>query len=481
VRLIERIKLTIHAQAENLSGNFERFAEGVRIYVAGNRESSGPKMGYATTAASSNLWGLHRYYSTQQGECSMRAIQVGFWLKPLRILTVGIYLTIPASLQAQTIDSCSAILSPELLTRRLKADSAEAAEAERYWACSASNTEIRTHLTRGSNTEAKDADGNVGFAGFEIKGKPSVLTADNSSDEAISKWKNESCKTDSRSQNLATAAYLAEQFLGPKVVEAWSDCVQKLDGLQCFAQKQGTGVNLTVSYRSFEITLPTIDQFEVFRGNSSPAKIEHAGVLFLGKRTYFIPREATADTTITLNAVKDKRINLPCSVFVPKDEPLQPAVTPAALTPQKAGPDLLSPLLNVEWCGPYTNYPIITEIHQLKKVNDKVTFSFTSFRQQSQEAAPRRTQISPTKTVEVAQLPDHFAENFLGLVSQSSSGEFLLQLLKPESNAALTLFYPGIKLGKQKPQQLSNEHIQLALTKDSVSLRACKLPAQTKD
>ncbi|MET4740299.1 hypothetical protein ABIF73_004438 [Bradyrhizobium japonicum] len=168
-----------------------------------------------------------------------------------QILATVMLFTIPSKGTAEeSIDTCGDVLSAALLTKRDSSNAADVSESERYWACSASYTDIRQYL-RGQSKDGKSASGSYKYGDISIKGGKSSLSEANSTNDQIAIWKQDNCASSDRNANMSAAAFLSEQFVGPGAIEAWSKCMLNLQGLQCVARKQGSSeIDLTVSYKS---------------------------------------------------------------------------------------------------------------------------------------------------------------------------------------------------------------------------------------
>ncbi|WP_156795817.1 hypothetical protein [Bradyrhizobium icense] len=225
----------------------------------------------------------------------------------------------PTALQAEGVDTCNAILSDALLTKRVGTNDRSYQAAEHYWACSANSSEIQRHFQM-SETRRTGASKGGGYAGVTIKGSHSTLVADHSNPDEIDAWKRLNCLRTDRQQNETAAGFLSEQYLGPGVAENWAKCIASRDGLQCTGRRQKAGISFTVSYHSYEVALPVITEFTVHRG-STLERIAHGARVLIGTKASFIKRDPSTDTTITLNAVRGGRIAVSCQVFVPKDQP----------------------------------------------------------------------------------------------------------------------------------------------------------------
>ncbi|MCA6111310.1 hypothetical protein [Bradyrhizobium cenepequi] len=225
----------------------------------------------------------------------------------------------PTALQAEGVDTCNAILSDALLTKRIGTNDRSYQAAEHYWACSANSSEIQRHFQM-SKTQQTGASGGDGYAGVTIQGSHSTLGADHNSTDEIDAWKRLNCSRTDRQQNETAAGFLSEQYLGPGVAEDWAKCIASRDGLQCTGRRQRAGISLIVSYHSYEVALPVITEFTVRRGRTLE-NITHDATVLIGTQTSFIRRDPSTDTIITLNAVRGGRTAISCQVFLPKDQP----------------------------------------------------------------------------------------------------------------------------------------------------------------
>ncbi len=90
----------------------------------------------------------------------------------------------PTALQAEGVDTCNAILSDALLTKRVGTNDRSYQAAEHYWACSANSSEIQRHF-QVSKTRQTGASEGGGYAGVTIQGSHSTLVADHSNTDEI--------------------------------------------------------------------------------------------------------------------------------------------------------------------------------------------------------------------------------------------------------------------------------------------------------
>ncbi|MCA6116846.1 hypothetical protein J6524_18400 [Bradyrhizobium sp. WSM 1738] len=174
-------------------------------------------------------------------------------------------LAYPAALQAEGVDSCNAILSDALLTKRVGANDRSYQAAEHYGRAAPTAAKF-------SATFKCQKPGKLGLAkavGTRVslyQGSHSTLVADHSNTDEIDAWKRLNCLRTDRQQNETAAGSLSEQYLGPGVAENWAKCIASRDGLQCTGRRQKAGINSTVSYHSYKVALPVITEFTVHTG-----------------------------------------------------------------------------------------------------------------------------------------------------------------------------------------------------------------------
>lgn len=164
------------------------------------------------------------------------------WLKRAIFLLCFLF---PQLAKAQ--DQCNDVLAAGMFNTSTAISQAERQRAARSYYCATGYSEARRNFDK-SRSDNAGGGGNVGYGPFSLELDGNQSSSDKVTEEQYNLWKSQNCGDNSASEYESSFQYLAQSQVAPKVVQAWSDCMTKRQGLSCWIKPQSDYIVLVINF-----------------------------------------------------------------------------------------------------------------------------------------------------------------------------------------------------------------------------------------
>lgn len=227
---------------------------------------------------------------------------------------------------AFVVDSCRKILAQGFYNDYARSNARFRDQAMYAELCSSKFQQARQAISRAQQSGASNSFG-VSFGLFS-QGKSGAHSGMHSSDGSFSEdrfnqWKSAYCSKNSLADSSRAAEFLMQKAVPRSVASAWSACMQKREGLTCWATPQNKEIMLNVNWANAGTLQPQVQHS--FLTRSAVSKAEGAAaqrILPAGYRlntgTLRIPivRETDNAAVATIQA-DHEGVEHSCNVFIP--------------------------------------------------------------------------------------------------------------------------------------------------------------------
>jgi hypothetical protein len=226
------------------------------------------------------------------------------------------------SLSANAQESCKDILTNGFYNEYTKSNDHTRDQAMYAELCSSDFQQAQRAIKRAQQSGGGGSLG-VSYGLFKAKGGASSSSSSSFSEEQFSQWKSQYCSTNSSSNSSQASEYLMQKTVAESVVNAWSTCMQKREGLTCFASPFHDEILVSVNWKKTSLSQPQVQNSFLSKGATAEFDGTNTGKLLpssfkMSPGTLQIPivRQKEKNVVANINVTHDG-VSHSCSVFVP--------------------------------------------------------------------------------------------------------------------------------------------------------------------
>lgn len=162
-------------------------------------------------------------------------------------------------------DSCRDILTNGFYNEYSKSTDQARDQAMYAELCSSNFQQAQNAVKRAQQSGSGGSLG-VSYGLFSLSGGGSSTSGSSFTEEQFNQWKSQYCTKNSSSDSSRAAEYLMQKTVAESVVNAWSSCMQKREGLTCFASPYHDEVLLNISWKKTSLTQPQVQSSFLSKG-----------------------------------------------------------------------------------------------------------------------------------------------------------------------------------------------------------------------
>ena len=232
-----------------------------------------------------------------------------------------------ASAGALIENPCRTILSDGFYSEYSRSNAQSRDQAMYAKLCSSNFQQARQAISR---IQKSGTDSSFGASyGLFSPGGSGIYSSNGSLDEnRFNQWKSAYCSKNSLADSSRAAEFLMQKTTPQSVVDAWSACMRKYEGLTCWATPnvpQHDGILLNVNWTKADSSHPQVQHSFLTRGAASKFTGARTGKILpvgyeLNAGTLHIAIARETDKSIVANLqVNHEGMEHSCNVFIPGD------------------------------------------------------------------------------------------------------------------------------------------------------------------
>lgn len=233
---------------------------------------------------------------------------------------------IPATASGE--DSCKDILSNGFYNTFSRSSTEDRDRAMYAELCSSNFQQAQQTVSKAQQSGSGGSLG-VSYGLFSLDGGGSSSSSSSFTEGKFNQWKNQYCAQNSSSDSSKAAEFLMQKTVAESVVGAWSECMQKREGLTCWANPYGEEVLFNISWKKTSLTKPQVqssylskDAISEFEGATSGKLLPSGHSLNPGTLQVVISKKKKARIVSNVNANHDG-VSYSCNIFVPDEADFQ--------------------------------------------------------------------------------------------------------------------------------------------------------------
>lgn len=227
---------------------------------------------------------------------------------------------------AFVVDSCRKILAEGFYNEYARSNARFRDQAMYAELCSSKFQQARQAISRAQQSGTSNSFGvSFGLFSHGESGAHSGMHSSSGSfsEDRFNQWKSAYCSKNSLADSSRAAEFLMQKAIPRSVASAWSACMQKREGLTCWATPQNKEIMLNVNWAKAGSLQPQVQHS--FLTRSAVSKVEGAAAqrilpagYKLNTETLRIPIARETDNAVVATIqVNHEGVEHSCNVFIP--------------------------------------------------------------------------------------------------------------------------------------------------------------------
>lgn len=219
-------------------------------------------------------------------------------------------------------DSCRDILTNGFFNEYSKTSAQSRDQAMYAELCSSSYQQAKDLVKRAEQSGGGGSLG-VSYGLFGLSAGGSSTSANSFSEDRFNEWKSRSCSKNSSSDASRASEFIMQKVVAESVVNAWSACMQRREGLTCWSKPYHNEILLNINWKKTSLSQPVTQGSYLSDGSKAifdgvaDRKILPSGYkLSPGVLQIPITREKDEGIVANLNIVHDG-VTYSCGLFIP--------------------------------------------------------------------------------------------------------------------------------------------------------------------
>ncbi|MHA3081364.1 hypothetical protein [Acinetobacter sp. ANC 5502] len=235
------------------------------------------------------------------------------------------YVLILLSFGVNAEDSCRDILTNGFYNSLSKSSDQVRNQAVYAELCSANYQQAKNIVNRIKQSGSSGSIG-VSYASVGLDFGSSENSGSSLTEEKFNQWQSQYCSKNSTTDSSRAAEYLMQKTVSESVVNAWSSCMQKIEGLTCYASPYDEEVLFNILWKKQSNTQPKVISSFLSKGVVAEFNGETQGKVLpynykLAPGTLQIPLRRQKENNIVANLnITHDGVNYSCGVFVPGEK-----------------------------------------------------------------------------------------------------------------------------------------------------------------